>query len=159
MAQSYTQKKSLNIVFFIISLTLCSFSPSAFAAEDHTNTGTALLRREEFKKAIAHFNKSIRKNSKDIKAYHNRGAAYCRLQQFDKGIADFSKIIVMETDKGLLYQMYLTRGRAYADKGDHAKALADYDEALKLKPNDPDALTARASLIAQSSNETLKENK
>ena len=34
---------------------------------------------------------------------------------------------------------YFIRGNAYADMGEHGKALADYDRAIDLRPGDADA--------------------
>ena len=44
---------------------------------------------------------------------------------------------------------YYNRGRAYAEKGEPSRALADFEQALRLKPNYPEALVGRGEILAQ----------
>ena len=42
---------------------------------------------------------------------------------------------------------YYNRGTAYLSRGEHDKAIADYDEAIRLDPQHPFASSVRARLI------------
>ena len=44
---------------------------------------------------------------------------------------------------------YLSRGMAYDVKGDYRRAIADYDEVLRLVPNDQNAIKNRELALAQ----------
>jgi tetratricopeptide (TPR) repeat protein len=44
---------------------------------------------------------------------------------------------------------YYNRGHAYAEKSQPIRALADFERALQLKPNYPEALLGRGEILAQ----------
>jgi len=67
----------------------------------------------------------------------------------DAGIAAFTKAIDATEHTARLYYDYVSRGVAYAKKNDNAQALKDFDEALKLKSDDPDARFRRAGIRLQ----------
>jgi len=67
----------------------------------------------------------------------------------DAAIAAFTKAIDATEHTARLYYDYLSRGVAYTKKGDNAQAMKDFDEALKLKADDPDARFRRAGLRLQ----------
>jgi len=68
----------------------------------------------------------------------------CRADHPDRNIAGCSKIIEGrgESSKSRSLALYL-RGSAYGERSDYAKALADYDEAIKLNPNNYDIFISR----------------
>src|ERR1700694_3253375 len=59
----------------------------------------------------------------------------CRADHPDRNITGCTKIIEArgESAKNRALALYL-RGSAYGERSDYARALADYDEALKLTP-------------------------
>jgi lipoprotein NlpI len=42
-----------------------------------------------------------------------------------------------------LARAYFNRGRAYSDRGDYDRAIADFNDALRIEPNYPDAFNGR----------------
>src|SRR5262249_53876444 len=66
-------------------------------------------------------------------------------REFDKAIAAYSEEI--ERDPKAAHA-YLDRGDVYLFKGDHERALADYEEAVRLEPNNQAALSRRDALRA-----------
>lgn len=71
--------------------------------------------------------------------------AWCRDHDPDRLIRGCSAIIRSgrETVDNLA-RAYFNRGRAWSDRGEYARAMQDFDEAIKLDPNYPDALNSRA---------------
>jgi tetratricopeptide (TPR) repeat protein len=59
-----------------------------------------------------------------LEAYR-RGLAAARAGQHDAAIAHFN---------AALYDIYLDRGRAYLEHGDHRQAVADFTSAIELEP-------------------------
>ncbi len=95
-----------------------------------------------YKKAVADLSRYLELKPNDGAARHNRALWYEQLNQFDNAIADYTSVIEGGTDffrvgskDKLLALDYHYRGRAYQwYKKDYAKAVADYDHALRLDP-------------------------
>jgi tetratricopeptide (TPR) repeat protein len=120
----------------------------------------------EPEKAIADYTEAIRLDPQDAAAFHNRGETYMvksdwdkaiadlseaiRLYAVEQGITDFTKRIRLNVDPAaMLYApTYYSRGFVYAQKKDCDKAVADYDEAIRLDPDNPHAYQALAWLLA-----------
>src|SRR5207302_10071721 len=76
-----------------------------------------------------------------------RDAAACaQVREHDAAIAGCTRIIedARQKPKGRA-AAYYNRGNAYAAKGDHAAAIADYDEAIRLEPKSALAFNNRGT--------------
>jgi tetratricopeptide (TPR) repeat protein len=62
--------------------------------------------------------------------YVVRGALALRTRQFDKAVADLGQAIRVDKTNAQAFQL---RGQAYEGLGDAARAIADYEQALKLR--------------------------
>ena len=67
----------------------------------------------------------------------------------DGAIQALTAIINAPKPTPMLYYDHVSRGVAYLRKGDEAQALADFDAAVKLKPDDGDAHFRRAAIKFQ----------
>ncbi len=67
----------------------------------------------------------------------------------DGAIQALTAIISAPKPTPMLYYDHVSRGVAYLRKGDEAQALADFDAAVKLKPDDGDAHFRRAAIKFQ----------
>ena len=91
--------------------------------------------------AAAEFDRAIRYDPRDGSAYKGRASACLQMDNTDRALADattairLADVTTVARRDALLVDAYSTRGMAYARKGDLPKALADYDEALRLKPD------------------------
>jgi len=94
-------------------------------------------------KAVVDWSRCLELKPNDCAARHNRALGYEQLRQYDNAIADYTTLIEGDTDyshiigkdKQLALE-YHYRGRAYQwYKKDYAKAVADYNQALRLDPN------------------------
>lgn len=88
-----------------------------FAAKDYD------LAIQQYDYAIAH----------GAPAYYVRGVAWLGKQNYEQAIADFTQAIQREAG---FYLTYFHRADAYAHKGDRDSAIADYQRALALKPDE-----------------------
>lgn len=67
----------------------------------------------------------------------------------DHVIVNCSAVIARRVaDEQDLATAYKNRGNAYDDKGEYARALEDYDEAVKINPRDADAFNSRGTTYA-----------
>lgn len=79
----------------------------------------------------------------DASGFGRRGAAYAARQDFEHAIADLTRACELDPKEGSYFRQ---RGAARWSNGQPALAMEDFDEALKLKPDDIEALVARARL-------------
>lgn len=97
----------------------------------------------DYAKAAADLTSILEIVPRDFSARFNRALCYEQLRQYDEAIGDYSTIIEEGADfsrvaekTACLVHAYRNRGRAYQwYKKDYAKAVADYNEALRLNPN------------------------
>ena len=71
----------------------------------------------------------IRRNPKDVVAYHNRGDAFGLKGDIDSAILDYTKAIELNPNYAAAYN---SRGRAYTRKGDYVRAVDDVTKAGEL---------------------------
>jgi tetratricopeptide (TPR) repeat protein len=64
--------------------------------------------------------------------YGMRASAYVSAKRWDEAISDLSKAIELKPDDAIAYE---SRGWAYEEKGELAKAIENYREAARLNPN------------------------
>ncbi len=112
-------------------------------AQSYQIRGMALDTLKDYDKAITAYSKAIELASNPLSAYLGRARDYLRQDKGKEAIRDFNKILAQqEPTPGLL----LLRASAYEVAGDRDLALEDVESALKLKPDMPQALRARAAL-------------
>jgi tetratricopeptide (TPR) repeat protein len=102
------------------------------------NRGTAHRIKEDKERAIADYTEAIRLNPKNVDAFSNRAGAY-RGSSGDRAlalaIADYDAVIRLDPKHtSALYN----RGFAHHTKGDYDRAIADYNEAIRLGYQNPD---------------------
>jgi len=68
--------------------------------------------------------------------------------RYDEAIDLCDKALETKLNPSYLSNAYMTRGSAFAGKGDWDRALRDYDEAIRVQPNNYDALTNRGNAYA-----------
>lgn len=80
--------------------------------------------------------------------YKMGGCVYKWTKKYDLAIADLDRavreITLVQGGPTAVAGIYICRGAAYLNKGLYERALADYSEALKVNPGDPEARTGLA---------------
>jgi tetratricopeptide (TPR) repeat protein len=109
--------------------------------------GFAWVGRTEWDKAIADFTASIEKIPTDPQNYERRAFAYRSLaaaaradvplatKNYDAAIADYTKSIEVKGDNS---EVWAKRGYTYSLMQKYELAIPDYEQAMKLNPNDID---------------------
>jgi len=97
---------------------------------DATQSGDHVRAIELFNSCIKDGNLS---NASLARTYRNIGIAYRRAKEPMKAIEAHNKAIALHPAD--VWDDYINRGNAYDEANDLSHALADYDQALKLKPN------------------------
>ena len=88
---------------------------------------------DNFQAAIDDFNKAIELKPEIAETYYCRGFAKNQLGSSQAAIDDFDKAIELEYNSAA--RVYLGRGSAKINSGQHNDALLDYTEAIHIKPD------------------------
>lgn len=149
-------------------------SASRAAAEPYFQRGTDFLLKGHLDSAIAELSEAIRLAPKFAEAYNNRGTAFGRKGNFDRAIADYTVAIRLNPKDA---EAWVNRGDAYYEdgnfkraqwdalrpkinpnlakalsglyKGDVDRAIADYDEAIRVSPKCGRAYNSRGLAYQQ----------
>ena len=103
-------------------------------AHIHNAMGVAFLRSNSTLAAVASFNRAIRADSADYKAYYNRGNAKRVLGNDQGAIEDYNRAIGIYPE---LADAYANRGAIYAKYQDFDHALFDFQYAISLNDKNP----------------------
>ncbi len=104
-----------------------------FVAED--NLGGALILGGNEEEAHAHFVAAARINPKDPLSHSNLGTYALTHHQMREAVAQYEAATTMTSDPGLLAQTYANLGAAYRGLGEDENARTNYDQSLRLNPN------------------------
>jgi tetratricopeptide (TPR) repeat protein len=100
----------------------------------YNNRGLVYLQTDDYDRAIADFSQALKllvaatDSSKTIRPDSSQLGT---LQRSDRGVLSLTFAFTELSD----YLVYNNRGFAYLSKGDHDRALADFNQAIKLQPN------------------------
>ncbi len=107
--------------------------------------GEVWLRRQNYDKAIALFEKAVAVNPSDPRLYNWLGMSHRRLKQGAKALEDYKKALIMDpADFNLHYNL----GRVHFMLKDYDNARKSYNEALRLNADLAEAREALSQLPA-----------
>lgn len=95
------------------------------------NRGNSYLDKEDYKNAIASYNKAIELDLKDSYSYTNRGYAYVELGELDLAFADYNEAIELNPED---YFAYNNRGLIFQSRSDYDRAIEDFTIAIQIDP-------------------------
>ncbi|MCD4658058.1 MAG: protein kinase [Planctomycetes bacterium] len=117
------------------------FAPDYEYAYNHR--GIIYTRRNEFKRALANFDKAIELNPIVAVFFINRGNLLRRLNRIDAAFSDYSTALSLDPT---LDKAYCNRGGIYLSKKNFTEALEDFENALLQNPRNEDAINGRAQI-------------
>lgn len=95
-------------------------------------SGNAWLKRSEFEKALAEFEKAVRLDPENAGAYAGRAKARFGLRFLDSARTDFTKAIRVDAT---VPDYYEGRGLVWMEFGRYAEAVRDFTSAIELDPS------------------------
>ena len=104
-----------------------------FVAED--NLGGALILEGKEEEAHPHFEAAARINPRDPMSHSNLGTYFQTHNQMREAVAEYQTAIALTSDPGLLAQTYVNLGAAQRALGDDDAARRNFDQSLRLNPN------------------------
>ena len=114
--------------------------------------------KQDHGKAIADYSEAIRLDPNSGDAYNNRGLSWMDKKEYEKAIADYDQALKLKDPNQKVGVLFLdettggdsvamvnsqavtltNRGLAWASKQNYDKAIADYEEAIRLAPKHQD---------------------
>jgi Flp pilus assembly protein TadD len=116
-----------------------------FIAQD--NLGGALLLLGKSDEAYPHFEAAAEINPRDPMSHSNLGAYLQERGRLTEAIGEYNTAIRLTSDRGLLAANYANLGLAYREIGEEAKARENFDQALRLNPNQFNAYLGLGRLL------------
>jgi protein O-mannosyl-transferase len=101
----------------------------------HNNMGTALMELHKPEEAQTHFQTAAEINPRDPVSHLNIGMYLDEHGALLQAVAQLNTAIALTSNPQLLALAYASRGAAYCELGDNAKARESYDRALRLDPS------------------------
>jgi tetratricopeptide (TPR) repeat protein len=121
------------------------------------------------KNALADLNKAVAARPKAARYLKVRGWAHLGLKSYDLAIADFDKVInrpsagdpaaLLPGPAQVPWDAYLGRGHCYRLKGEIAKGLSDYRQAVKRNPRHSTAVNTLAWILATHHDPKIRNGK
>lgn len=115
--------------------------------EAYYNRGRAKLGLEDYLGAMMDFNISIKGSDKEARYYRARARAKSGLQDYRGAIQDLD--LAIKLTKGKNMDLVFDRAEAYISLKYFPQAIKDLDRVVKMRPSDPSALNARATVKLQ----------
>lgn len=125
------------------------------------SNGEDCLKKEDYDCAIIYLTKAIERDPIAAYAYRKRGEAHGKKGNYNSSIIDYTQAILLSNDTEIqdLWFNYIARGTVYFAKacistsrrglkGSYFfSAKADFDEAIRLNPSNPDGYVTRGAMF------------
>ena len=115
----------------------------------HSAPGVEAAKNRDYETAIAEFTKAIEAEPEDAKNYFNRGDGLSRGQQTGRSVGGFHQGDRARSDR--MREAYIGRGEVLLPQKQLDQALADFDKALEIAPNDAYARRFRGFVFVSKS--------
>ena len=79
----------------------------------------------------------------ELKESYSKGVKQLQSQDYKNSVTTFSEILLKATDNGLKKTCYIYRGLSFKGLGEFQNAISDFDNAIKIDPNDLASFTDR----------------
>ena len=103
----------------------------------------------EYDKAIKPYDRVTTLDSSSYDVYAKRGITYAALERHNAAIQDFTQTLT-RTLTSKYFPAYISRGLSLTTKGNCARAISDFDNAVMMSPNNPFIYLVRSEAYAKS---------
>ncbi len=114
-------------------------------ANAYTRRAAGRYQQGDKQKALEDLNQATRFNTKHSLAWAFRGDVLRELGRNSEAITSYNRAIAANSQwgKANVADVYLNRGNLYIDQGDYQRAIADYDQVIRLNPKSAVAYALR----------------
>jgi tetratricopeptide (TPR) repeat protein len=104
--------------------------------------------------ALDDYGQAIRIDPDGFTPYYNRAGLYGLAGENDLAIADNLKVLQLAKSVDVIAMTHSKLGSEFETKGQYDRALADFNEVIRLKPNESSGYFGRASVYRKMGDET-----
>jgi len=108
--------------------------------EENRLKGNEYFEKGEFREAIKEYNEGIRRDPENIKIYSNRCFAYIKVYDPPAALKDADKCLEMDPK---MIKAWVRKGTIHQLMKEYHKAIAAYDNGLKIEPDNVDLKTGK----------------
>jgi tetratricopeptide (TPR) repeat protein len=134
---------------FVLDKTIQAFGDykkdTATSLRALSGLGEIYLKKEDFDTAQKYFSQALEISPEDEAAAYNVGEILFSHQKIDDAIKYFELAIKIKKDWS---KPYLKLGYVYLNKGDFAKSLEDFNQFIKMDPENPEVPNVRNMIAA-----------
>jgi len=120
----------------ILEAELLRLNPPEVPGDAEKTKGNEAFNKGDFQGAVEYYSIAVGKNPKSAVFIANRAMAHLKLGNYELAEDDCSKAINLDSK---YVKAYLRRGAARAVAGNYLESLMDYEDALRMEPNNSDA--------------------
>jgi tetratricopeptide (TPR) repeat protein len=102
----------------------------SFTAHDYVEQGKAFYFENRFEEAVVCYDKALKIEPANFKAWFSYGAAQVKLQQLDKALTAYDRALQLKTD---FPEAWFGRGTLLTKQQRWEEAIAAYDQAILIK--------------------------
>ena len=114
-----------------------AISVNAIFAPAYRGRGNAFALAGANEDAMTEFNKAVRLDSRYAAAYASRGKTQFALKQNEEALADYEKALDLGLDDSDAAEVHYHRAIVHAESREHEKAVASYNESIRLRGDRP----------------------
>lgn len=116
------------------------------SANTYLSRARAWYTMERMDRFVLDVDKALTYDSTNADAHYQRALYSLRANDTDRAVFHSSRAIHFATNDRLKGKAHLVRGEAFADDSDPAKAIADFEEGMRLGVEDPISMRMQARL-------------
>jgi tetratricopeptide (TPR) repeat protein len=104
----------------------------SFSASDHIEQGKAFYAENRFEDAIAQYDRALKTEPTNPRAWYFKGAALTKLQQFDPALTAYDRALQLKPD---FAEAWFGKATIHAKQQNLTDAIAAFDHAITIKPD------------------------
>lgn len=155
-------------IFFVLILAACALDAAAQTQQwKLMHQGNRAFRNNKFDDAADYYRAALKTNSKDARAHFNLGDTYLAKGDMKAAMAEYDSVVSLEKNSVVKGMAFHNRGYIYQKQADTnakekqqllRKAIEEYKNALRLRPNDDGTRYNLALCQKQLRDEQNKQN-